>query len=175
MPVVAPFHRNFKGTNHILEALRIFRPRRPTVLLTFEGKGGLDDLRDKYQFLELGWVIDSEKIALGLQAADIFLMPSIAEAFGLMAIESMACGTPAIVFDGTALPETIGGPECGVIVPQGDASALTKAIEDCLDHPEKLDRYRRKGLQHATSKHGFDDYARRYLDLYQELAKEKRH
>jgi glycosyltransferase involved in cell wall biosynthesis len=100
-------------------------------------------------------------------------MPSTAEAFGLMAIESMACGTPAIVFDGTALPETIGGPECGVIVPQGDAAALTKAIEDCLDNPDKLDRYRQNGLRHVASKHGFEDYAQRHLDLYQVLAKEQ--
>lgn len=170
----APFHRNFKGTNFIEEALRNFHPRRPTVLLTFEGIGGLDDLRDKYQFLELGWVVDSEQVALGLQAADIFLMPSTAEAFGLMAIESMACGTPPIVFDGTALPDTIGGPECGVIVRQGDADGLVAAIEDCLENPEKLESYRRHGLNHATTKHGFDLYAKRYLGLYHELASEAR-
>lgn len=170
----APFHRNYKGTEHIQQALRLFRPRRPTVLMTFDTVGGLDDLRDKYQFHELGWVTDGEKIAEGLQAADIFLMPSTAEAFGLMAIESMACGTPPIVFDGTALPDTIGGPNCGAIVPQGDAVALAQAIEDCLDNPERLERYRHAGLNHATSKHGFDAYARGYLDLYQELVREKR-
>ena len=52
---------------------------------------------------------------------------------------------------------------------------LAEAIGDCLDHPEKLDRYRHNGLRHAASKHGFDDYAQRHLDLYQELAKESRH
>lgn len=171
----APFHRNFKGTNYIQDALRRFSPRRPTVLLTFETRGGFEDMRDKYELHEFGFVVDSAKIALGLQAADIFLMPSTAEAFGLMAIESMACGTPTIVFDGTALPETIGGPECGVIVPQGDAAALTQAIEDCLDNPDKLDLYRQNGLRHVASKHGFEDYAQRHLDLYQELAKEQRY
>jgi glycosyltransferase involved in cell wall biosynthesis len=170
----APYHRNFKGTDFIEEALRIFKPRRPTVLIVFEGVGGLNSIRGKYQFHEFGWVIDGETIAGGLQATDVFLMPSIAEAFGLMAIESMACGATPLVFDGTALPDTIGGPDCGVIVPQGDAAALAHAIGDCLDHPEKLARYRENGLRHAVKNHGFDDYARRYLDLFLELAKEKR-
>ena len=170
----APYHRNFKGTNFVEEALRIFTPRRPTVLIVFEGIGALASIRDKYQFHEFGWVIDGETLAGGLQATDLFLMPSTAEAFGLMAIESMACGATPIVFDGTALPDTIGGSDCGVIVPQGDAAAMAVAIGDCLDHPEKLARLRENGLRHAVQKHGFDDYARSYLNLYQELAKEKR-
>lgn len=169
-----PFHRNFKGTEYIEEALAKYQPRRPTVLLTFEGVGGLHTLRGKYKFHELGWMMESDKIATALQAADIFLMPSTAEAFGLMAIESMACGTPAIVFDGTALPETIGGADCGVIVPYGDAAALARSIEDCLDNPERLEAYRRNGMRHVASKHGFEDYANRYWELYQKLAKEKR-
>lgn len=168
----APFHRNFKGTNFIEEALKQYEPSRPTTLLTFEGIGGLQSLREKYQFHELGWLTDSEKIALGLQAADIFLMPSIAEAFGLMAIESMACGTPVIVFDGTALPDTIGGRGCGVVVPQGDSAALADAIETCLASPEKLDMYRENGLKHVAAKHTFEGYARRYFELYQKLAME---
>lgn len=168
------FYRNFKGSEFIEAALKLFNPQRPTVLLIFEDVDGMRELRDKYQFYFLGWVVDSEKIALGLQAADIFLMPSIAEAFGLMAIESMACGTPPIVFDGTALPETIGGPDCGVIVPQGNATALAKAIKECLADPQRLEFYRQNGLRHVALKHSFEDYAKRYLDLYQELAKEKR-
>lgn len=165
--------RNFKGLVYILEALRLFQPSRPTVLLTFESVGGLDELKDKYQVIECGWVNEAQ-IAFGLQAADIFLMPSTAESFGLMAIESMACGTPVIVCEGTALPETIGGPDCGVIVPQGDAPAFAQAISDCLGNPKRWNTYRENGLRHLATKHSYDAYMRRYLDLYQNLAKEKR-
>lgn len=172
---ISRFPGNYKGSEYIEEVLRRFQPRRKTVLVTFEALGGMEDLREKYIFHELGWVVDSEKIALGLQAADIFLMPSRAEAFGLMAVESMACGTPPIVFDGTALPDTIGGPECGGVITQGDISGYVNAMERCLDNPDQLESYRRNGLRHVMAKHGFDDYARRYLELYQELAKEDRH
>lgn len=165
--------RNFKGLDYILAALRLFQPSRPTVLLTFESVGGLDELKEKYQVIECGWV-DEPKLARGLQAADIFLMPSTAESFGLMAVESMACGTPVIVCEGTALPETIGGPDCGVIVPQGDAPAFARAIGDCLNDPERLETYRQNGMRYVAEKHNYEDYMRRYLDLYQNLAKEKR-
>ena len=41
-------------------------------------------------------------------------MPSVAEAFGMMAVESMACGKPVIVFDGTSLPEVTRAPDIGL-------------------------------------------------------------
>jgi glycosyltransferase involved in cell wall biosynthesis len=123
-----PTGMNFKGTEYIEAALQRYVPPKDTWLLTFEQKQGLDSLRGKYRFLELGWVTDTDAIAEGLCAADLFLMPSIAEAFGLMAVESMACGTPVIVFEGTALPETINAPECGIAVPYKDSEALARAI-----------------------------------------------
>ncbi len=171
-----PFSKNFKGTQYIEEALRAYNPAKPTFLLTFEGIGGLTSLRDKYSFVELGWVSDQSLIAGALNAADVFLMPSIAEAFGLMAIESMACGTPVIVFEGTALPETINAPKCGMAVPAKDSAALERAIEAILENDSMREEFRQNGLRHVAEQHTFELYANRYLDLYRELAmREKSH
>ncbi len=125
--------------------------------------------------MELGWIENTGTIAEALNAADLFLMPSIAEAFGLMAIESMACGTPVIVFEGTALPETINAPECGIAVPYKDSHALARAIDEVA---------RRFGASSSTAgewaaprrqpKHGFDAYAEGYLRLYERLTEESR-
>lgn len=165
-----PFSRNFKGTEYIERALAAYAPRKRTCLLTFEGLGGLDSLRGKYDFVELGWVFDQEKIAQALQAADIFLMPSIAEAWGMMAAESMACGTPVIVFEGTALPETIDAPRSGIAVPYKDSDALARAIAECLDKSAYLAQLRENGLRHIAAKHSFETYADGYLALYERLA-----
>jgi glycosyltransferase involved in cell wall biosynthesis len=169
-----PFGKNFKGTEYIEAALREFTPRKETWLLTFEGVRGLDSLRGKFRFLELGWIEDTTAIAAALGAADLFLMPSIAEAFGLMAIESMACGTPVIVFEGTALPETINAPDCGIAVPYKDSAALGRAIEEVLGNPELHRRLRENGLRHVAAKHSFDAYAEGYLRLYKRLTEETR-
>jgi len=75
------------------------------LLILQDGKG-FSALSPKYGVVTPGW-IDGEDLAIALSAADVFVMPSIQEAFGLMAVEAMACGTPVIVFDGTALPGVI--------------------------------------------------------------------
>ncbi len=169
-----PFRRNFKGGEYIEAALQGYRPVKQTWLLTFEGVGGLDSLRDRYRFLELGWIEDQDTIAEALVAADLFLMPSIAEGFGLMAVESMACGTPVIVFEGTALPETIAAPECGIAVPYKDSYALRQAIERVLGDPGLHHHLRKNGLRHVAAKHGFEAYAEGYLRLYEGLVERTR-
>jgi glycosyltransferase involved in cell wall biosynthesis len=166
--------RNFKGTEFIEAALHRYQPRRETWLLAFEGRGGLESLCGKYRIMELGWIENTGTIAEALNAADLFLMPSIAEAFGLMAIESMACGTPVIVFEGTALPETINAPECGIAVPYKNSEALAQAIDQVLGNPELHRRLRENGLRHVAAKHSFDAYAEGYLRLYQRLTEETR-
>jgi glycosyltransferase involved in cell wall biosynthesis len=169
-----PFSRNFKGTSYIEEALSQYEPKKETYLLTFESVGGLERLRHKYKFIELGWVYDMDLISSGLNAADIFLMPSIAEAFGLMAVESMACGTPVIVFDGTALTETINAPSCGISVPYGDSKALALAIKSLMEDETYRLKLRKNGLKHVSEKHGFEAYANSYLTLYEKLLYERK-
>jgi glycosyltransferase involved in cell wall biosynthesis len=167
-----PFSKNFKGTEYIIEALKLYQPRKKTYLLTLEGVGGLDVLKSKYEMVHLAWTNDDrDLIADVLNAADIFLMPSLAEAFGLMAIESLACGTPVIVFDGTALPETINVPNCGIAVPMKDHVALSQAIDNLLGDPEYRQKLAGNGLKYVKDKHTFEMYADNHLKLYQQLVR----
>lgn len=69
----------------------------------------------------------------GLYAgAEAFVLPSVYEGFGLTALEAMACGTPTVVSDRTALPEVVG--DAGILVnpdePWEIADAVTRAIGD---------------------------------------------
>ena len=99
--------------------------------------GLLERFEGRFQTIELGWTDDEECIRDAFLAADIFLMPSIVEAFGVMAIEAMACGKPIICFDGTALPEVIFAPDVGISVPIRDSYALYQAIQHLIDAPAK--------------------------------------
>ena len=56
-----------------------------------------------------------EEMAQYYTAADIFVNPSMEETMGLVTVEALACGTPVIVSNATAIPEMV-GPKCGVIV-----------------------------------------------------------
>ncbi|MDH5637192.1 MAG: glycosyltransferase, partial [Nitrospinota bacterium] len=168
-----PHRRNFKGHDHIVDALLKYKPKKETYLLTFEWLGGLEVLKDKYKIVDIGWTTCEEMVAEGLNAADLFLMPSTAEGFGLMAIESLACGTPVIVFEGTALPQTIRAPKGGLAVPQNH-EALAEAIKTLLEDNALRRKMGEYGIELAREEHNANDYIQRHLDLYDRLIKDVR-
>jgi glycosyltransferase involved in cell wall biosynthesis len=70
---------------------------------------------------------------VALSAADIVVYPSHDEAFGLVPLEALQCGTPVIVSDDSGCGEIIGAIGGGMLVPQGDPQALATAISAMLD------------------------------------------
>ena len=71
-------------------------------------------------------------------AADVYVNTSVEETMGLTTVEALACGTPAVVYNATAVPEMV-NEKCGKVVNAGDIDGLIKAIttvdvraEDCL-------------------------------------------
>lgn len=162
-----------KGWSFIKEALLAINPQKPIYILVFEGKGGLDSLKQKYNVIELGWSKGLDAVIQALNAADIFLMPSTAEAFGMMAVESMACGTPVIVFDGTALPDVIHAPEGGVSVPAKDSKALADAITELLEDKQRYDQLVENGLRIVQEEYALEKYIQRHIELYISLLDEE--
>ncbi len=65
--------------------------------------------------------------------ADIFLFPSVREGFGLAVAEAMACGLPAVVTNGSALPELIHHGKGGYLCPVGDVDAFAEKINQLSD------------------------------------------
>ena len=61
------------------------------------------------------------------RAADVFVFPSFFEGFGLVLLEAMACGLPAIASEATAGPDVL-TPACGRLVPTGDPEALVESL-----------------------------------------------
>ena len=158
-----------KGTSYIEKALDSLELDKPTYLLTFDAKYGLDSLKNKYHLVELGWVDDRNLMAAALNAADIFLMPSIGEAFGMIAVEAMACGTPVIVFEGTSLPSVIHAPHGGIAVPYKDHEALAGAIKLLLEDRILHQTLVENGLKIVQQEYTLDLYVRRHLELYEKL------
>ena len=160
----------FKGLAYIIQALERIRGDQPICLLTFAKKGLLNCFADRFQLVELGWTDDEEMMRDALVAADIFLMPSTAEAFGVMAIEAMACGKPVISFDGTSLPEVTFAPDVGLSVPMKDAEALRHALQRLIDHPEERLERGRKGRLAAEQHYNVEMQADRLAKIYKEVA-----
>lgn len=158
----------FKGLPYIIDALHARPPIRPTTLLTVDKTGLLKELASAYNVVDLGW-IEEDVYPRVLSAADALLMPSTAEAFGLMAIEAMAAGRPVVCFEGTSLPSVTHAPECGVAVPMGDAMALREAVDQlALDEAERL-RRGTLGRAIAAERYRHDHYLDAIASLYASL------
>jgi glycosyltransferase involved in cell wall biosynthesis len=105
----------------------------------FAREQGLERLR------LLGTVPD--ELLPGLYAgADVFALPSLYEGFGLPVLEAMACGTPVVVADTSALRETAGG--AARVVPAG-GSGVAAAVDAVLADGQERARLRAAGLERA--------------------------
>jgi glycosyltransferase involved in cell wall biosynthesis len=159
----------YKGLPWLLESLRLLQPSEPIFLLTLEEQGMLKDLQGKYQVIDMGWIWDSAKMADVLNAADLFLMPSIAESFGFMAVEAMACGTPVVGFDGTALPEVVKPPRGGLMVPLKNSAALARAIAMLLENDALRIRMGQEGRRIVEGEYSLGLQVQRLMALYKSL------
>jgi len=155
-----------KGLSSIIEAFGARQRTRATTLLTLGERGLVKGLGRDYRIVELGWVDDETLYPLVFSACDVFLMPSLAEAFGLMAVEAMAAGRPVVCFEGTALPSVTHAPECGIAVPLGDAAALRASVDRLAADPSEAARRGRLGRSIVAEHYGFERYLDSMAQLY---------
>jgi glycosyltransferase involved in cell wall biosynthesis len=110
----------------------------------------------------IGHVSTDDLVTLYSGAA-CFVFTSAYEGFGLPPLEAMACGTPAVVFDNSSLPEVSGG--AALVVPDGDAALMASAVNRLLDDSGEDDRRRAQGLE-WTSTFTWQRAAEMTLDVY---------
>lgn len=94
----------------------------------------------------LGPVPDDERPAL-YAGADLFVYPSVYEGFGLPPLEAMACGTPVVCSNRTALPEVVG--DAALLVDPEDDESLLAGILKLLKDPDLRAELRARGPEQA--------------------------
>lgn len=130
-----------KGIDVLLDAWPAVVARHPGARLIVIGDGPLrEPLHQRAARLGLervvafaGWAADARDL---MPACDVIVIPSRWEGFGLVALEAMAAARPVVASDVDALPEIVRPRETGLLVPPGDAPALSAAINELLDRPE---------------------------------------
>lgn len=107
------------------------------------GIEGLDD-----PTVHLPGYVSDEHLPLLYAGAEAFALPSLAEGFGLPVLEAMACGTPVICSDNTALPEVAG--TAARLVPTLEVEAWTEAMDSVLHDAGLRGRMSEAGLRRAS-------------------------
>lgn len=157
----------FKGFVYAKEALKHLQTKRKITLLSLGQYGMMKELEDKYQVIEMGWVDLDELLLKAYQATDILLMPSVAESFGMMAVEAMACEKVVLGFSGTALEDTVFSPKGGVIVYQKDVTALVEAMKMLINSPSRRRNIGKIARNLVKKNFSLKNYTDKHIKLYQ--------
>jgi alpha-1,3-rhamnosyl/mannosyltransferase len=121
---------------------------------------------DPARVIVLGRVPDATLPGL-YSGARALVLPSLHEGCGLTPLEAMACGTPAVVSDGGALPDTVG--DAAIVVPALDRDAWADALARVNTDDVLRARLRNAGAQRVRAR-TWDACARQYAAVYREAA-----
>jgi D-inositol-3-phosphate glycosyltransferase len=105
-------------------------------------------------------------------AADVCVVPSHYEPFGLVAIEAMASGTPVVASDVGGLQFTVVPEETGLLAAPKDEADFADAIDRILSNPDWRDQLGKEARARVESKFSWDGVAHQLSDLYTKLIEE---
>ncbi|MCL6602352.1 MAG: N-acetyl-alpha-D-glucosaminyl L-malate synthase BshA [Paenibacillus sp.] len=118
-------------------------------------------LEDRVRFLG-----KQDEIAQVISMADLLLLPSEKESFGLVALEAMACGVPTIGSMTGGIPELIQHGKTGFLAPVGDTAAMADYAITLLSDEHKAQQFRGACLRRACEDFNKDKITKQYEDIY---------
>lgn len=147
-----------KGLSNLLEAIRISGRNDIVVLAVGANRDGVD-----FGVVQTGRLSGANEMSAAYSAADLFVMPSLAEAFAQCPIEAMACGIPVVMTPVSGSDDLI-TEDNGIICTDMSVEALSVAINNALSRDYNPD-YIRKDVESRFSPHAI---ASSYIDVYRE-------
>lgn len=166
----------YKGYDQVLKTLTQIKASYPGVKYLLSGKYDaaeklrLDHLIAQYDVKDeviLTGFIDEEELAEHFLLADVFILPSKKEGFGIVFIEALACGLPVICGNADGSLDAILNGELGKAIDPDDPDALATATLDCLANRPNLNE--KKRLQHECLQHfNADNYIAQLEKLFKD-------
>ena len=164
-----------KGSTDVVEAARLLWEQGSEVTLVMAGgtmpcfREYLDAVRDRLpqdRFIDLGYIEDDDKRD-ALAAADVFALPSRADAFGIVFLEAWANEVPVIGARAGGIPDVIDEGRDGLLVDFGDAKALAEAASKLIDEPEQAREMGRAGRRKALESYTWSEVFSRVIERYE--------
>ena len=105
--------------------------------------------------------------------ADLFLLPSEQESFGLTALEAMNCSVPVIATETGGLPEVIKHGKTGYLCPVGEIKIMAEKSIELLSNPEKHELFKQQARRRAKQSFNADQIIPQYEAFYEEILRAK--
>ena len=170
-----------KGHNLLLSTFDIVRKEFPDVALVIGGgspypkERELDIIADMKKIVDekgmedrvhiIGYVPDELMVPYYRQA-QMFVLPSLFEPFGMTATEAMACGTPVVASKFGGIRNVINNGENGILVDPSDPEEFARAIIDLLNEREKAGRIGKEGAKTVKDHFSWEAIAQKHLEFY---------
>ncbi len=167
---------NFRPVKRVVDVVRIHaavREEMPARLVMIgdgpergEAEDAARELGTSDDVIFLGKL---ESVAELLACADLFLLPSEEESFGLVALEAMASGVPVVGSAGSGLAEVVEDGVSGHLHPVGDVEAMAASALELLADRDRWDRFSTAGRRRAVERFSADEVVPRYEACYRRV------
>jgi len=162
-----------KGVEYLLTALDRLKTEPKPWLLIVGSRGLLNAVGKPFPIRELGYVESREIMNLCFSAADLFVLPTLADNFPVTLLEALAAGTPPIAFDVGGVPDIVRHMETGYLAAYKDAEDLARGIDLLLTDGGLRERLGRCCREVVESEYSMELQARRFEKLYQDIIRER--
>lgn len=170
-----------KAKTLLVEAFGLMAPAHPEAILLIAGREG-NDTENLFAAVRSSEVADRIHI-LGhrtdipdlLSAADMFVFPSHYEGLGGALVEALCMKCPTIGSDAPAIAEVLGHGEYGLVVPRGDAQALSSAMSSLAVSANARSTLALKGREHFERTFELDTVINQMANLYKFLVEKRAH
>lgn len=148
----------------------------PDITLDIIGEGYLHERLDRVieeegmsEYIRLMGYVEADRIAAVLCEYDVFYLLTVADSFGQVFIEAMACGLPVICADIGGPKEIVVDGETGIKVVPDDVENAVGALEYAIQNSDKMRKYGENGYKRAVEEYSIESVAKRHIRVYQEI------
>jgi N-acetyl-alpha-D-glucosaminyl L-malate synthase BshA len=165
---------NFRAVKRVRDVVRIYAEvnrELPSVLVMIGDGPDRPAAEEEARILgvegSVSFLGKIDQIAPLLAAADLFLLPSQSESFGLSALEALASGVPVVGSNAGGLPEVIRDGETGILCPIGDIPGMAAAALEILQNRKRWSEMSKLATKDARERFSRDAIVTKYETLYQ--------
>ncbi len=169
-----------KGIEYLLHAVPIVARRRPEAKFIIVGDGWYRDHLEwvanttghRWRITFTGFIPDGDLMAL-TKSADVLVVPSVYEPFGIVALEGMAAGVPVVASQVGGLTEFIEHDRTGVLTYSRNPESIAWGIDHVLSNPGHAEWLVKNAREVVQKAYTWEAIAKRTVKVYKEVAGRK--